>query len=144
MRLALLILSLFTAMLTVTGCESLTPDVYKPLLSSDAPIAIVRAVSASFHEIDGRQMKHPDSSKYFHEAHLPPGPHDVSLTRGFFVPGGYTGDFIEPVSKTFTVDMKTDYVYELHADITFEGEGRVYFWIEDATTREVIAGTKLY
>ena len=144
MRLTLLILSLFTATLTVTGCGRLTPDVYKPLLGSEAPIAIVRAVSASFHEIDGRPLKHPDSSKYFHEAHLPPGSHDLSLTSFFMVsalivPRGY----IEPVSTTFTVDMQADHIYELHADRTTGHGFRVYFWIEDVTSQEVVAGTKL-
>ena len=144
MRLTSLVLSLLTALLTLTGCTSLTPDVYEPLLGSDAPVAIVRSVSASFHEVDGRRLKHPDPSKYFHEAHLPPGPHDVSLTRGFFVYLGIITDFIVYVSDTFTVDMKADHVYELHADISTERDIRVYFWIEDTKTQEIIAGTKLY
>ncbi len=147
MRLPPLIFSLCVTALVLASCAGRTPDVYKGQLgqaSPDAPIATVRAVSAAFYEIDGSRLEHPDPDKYYHEAHLRPGPHAVTLTRWFgvsvfLVPKGY----IEPVSGRFTVDMKADHVYELHADRTHGSGFRVYFWIEDATTKEVVAGTKL-
>jgi hypothetical protein len=142
-----LIFSLCVTALLLGSCAGPTPDVYKSQLSQaspESPIAIFRAESAAFQEIDGSRLEHPDPNKYYHEAHLPPGPHDVTLRRWFgvsvlVVPRGY----IETVSRSFTVDMKADHVYELHADRTTGHGFRVYFWIEDATTKEVVAGTKL-
>ena len=147
MRLTPLLVTLCATALVLAACAGRTPEAYKRQMrhaDPDAPFAIVRTVSAAFHRLDGRRLEHPDPNKYYDEAHLPPGSHDVSLTAWFsvsmyLVPKGY----IEPVSSTFTVDLKADHVYELHADRTTGPGFRVYFWIEDATTGDVVAGTKL-
>ncbi len=132
---------------TLVGCAVGTPDIYKGYpgqARQAAEISIVRGKSAGLHEVDGESLKHPDPSKYYHEAHLLPGAHTVTLIRDFsvsilLVPGGRI-----TASKSFLVIMEAGHVYELHADRTTGPGFRVYLWIEDARTGELVAGQKLY
>jgi len=130
------------SILTLSGCASLTADVHKEFINESTPpedIAIIRAETASIHEIDGITIKHPDANRYYKEIHLPPGSHTITLYRWFavsvlLVRKGY----IEVVSEPFEVDLKPGHIYELHGDRT-TGVIRVILWIEDSTTGEIIA-----
>jgi hypothetical protein len=129
----------------LAGCATLTRDVYKGYPGQDKPdaeLAIVRAESAQLVGVDGMPVKHPDSkNSYYYEARLLPGSHSVTLYKWFavsvrIVPKGYL-----EVVRSFTMDMKPGHVYELHADRTV-GFVRVYVWIKDTTTGEIVAGEK--
>ncbi len=148
MRALVKTLTLLFALL-LGGCVGLTPDVYKGYSGEDRPdaeIAIIRGVSAGLYEVEGERLwkKHPDPDKYYNEARMLPGAHTVTLIRQFsvsiwLVPGGRM-----TVSRSFLVIMEAGHVYELHADRTTGPGFRVYLWIADATTGELVAGQKLY
>jgi hypothetical protein len=128
--------------ITLAGCAGLTPDIHRNYVDrnqSASKVAIVRAMTASIHKIDGKELKHPDPDKYYSEIHLPPGPHTITLYRWFavsvlLVSKGY----IEVVSKPFSVNLEAGHIYELHGDRT-TGVIRVILWIEDSATGEIIA-----
>ena len=133
--------------LLLSGCVVPTPDVYKGYpgqARQAAEISIVRGKSARLHEVDGESLKHPDPRKYYHEAHLLPGLHTVTLIREFSVSVLLVSKGWITASKSFLVIMEAGHVYELHADRTTGPGFRVYLWIEDATTGELVAGQKLY
>lgn len=79
---------------------------------SESDIAIVRAISAEIHSIDGTRLKHPDSDKYYAEIHLPPGQHEVTIYRMFGVSAllrlkGY----IEVVSEPLSLELEAGHIY---------------------------------
>lgn len=129
-------------LLAFTGCAGPTPDIHKGYVGENQPvaeIAIVRAVTAGIHTMDGEELKHPEKDKYYKEVYLPPGQHTITLYRWFavsvlIVSKGY----IEVVSKPFSVNLEAGHIYELHGDRT-TGVIRVILWIEDAATGEIIA-----
>jgi hypothetical protein len=128
--------------LALTGCGSLEPDIHKEYVGANQPaseVAIIRAVTAGIYKIDEKELKHPDTSKYYKEIYLPPGQHTISLYKWFatsvlLVRKGY----FEVVSKPFSLDLKAGHVYELHGDRT-TGVIRVILWIEVSDTDEIVA-----
>ena len=134
--------ALLFILIVLTGCAGPTPDINREYVDRNQPaseVAIVRAMSAAIHKVDGKEVKHPDPAKYYKEIHLPPGQHTITLYRWFgasvlLVPKGY----FEVVSKPFSVNLKAAHVYDLHGDRT-TGVIRVILWIEDSATGEIIA-----
>lgn len=126
----------------LAGCAGPAPDIHRGFVGdsqSVSDVAIVRAVTAAIHEIDGKELKHPDSKKYYREVYLPPGPHTITLYRWFaasvlIVKKGY----FEVVSEPFPVNLEAGHTYELQGDRT-TGTIRVILWIEDSATGEIIA-----
>ena len=47
------------------------------------------------------------------------------------------------MERSFEAEFKAGHVYELHADRTTGPGFRVYMWIKDAATGEIVAGTAL-
>lgn len=139
------LLSLLPMLVWVLAGCALTRDVYKGYPGEDRPnveLAIVRAESARLVGVDGTPVEHPDPKNYYYyEARLLPGSHYVTLyawlpASVLIAPKGYV-----EVVRSFTVDMKPGHVYELHADRAI-GTIRVYVWIKDATTGEIVAGER--
>lgn len=130
----------------LAGCATSTPDTYVEagaLETSESDIAIVRARTAAFHSLDGQRIKHPSPDKHYDEAKLTPAVHTLTLSRWFgvsvlLVPKGY----IDAVSRPLTVELMPGRIYELHADRTTGPGFRIYFWIEDAETKELVAGER--
>ena len=129
------------------GCAGQIPDVYHGYpgeVRPDTELAIVRGVSAVLVKVDGKPLNpHPDPNKYYHEARLLPGQHTLTLYSYFMV-----SIFIVPkgsieVTSSFSLDLEAGHVYELHGDRTTGAGFRVFMWIEDASTGEVIAGERL-
>jgi hypothetical protein len=129
-------------LLALAGCAGPTPDIYKGYVGENQPVAevaIVRAVTAGIHTIDGEELKHPETDKYYKEVYLPPGQHTITLYRWFAVSALIVSKgYIEVVSKAFVVNLEAGHIYELHGDRT-TGVIRVILWIEDAATGEIIA-----
>ena len=129
-------------LIVLTGCAGLTPDIHREYVDQNqsvSEVAIIRAVTAGIHKIDGKELAHPDPDKYYREVHLPPGQHTITLYKWFaasvlIVRKGY----FEVVSEPFEVNLQAGHVYELHADRT-TGVIRVIVWIEDSTTGEIVA-----
>jgi hypothetical protein len=132
----------FLFFIALSGCAGPTPDIHKEYIDTGQPVsevAIIKAVTAGIHKIDGKELKHPAPDKYYKEIYLPPGQHTVTLYKWFaasvlLVRKGY----FEVVSKPFSVNLEAGHVYELHGDRT-TGVIRVILWIEDAATGEIIA-----
>lgn len=133
---------LFLFVAALVGCAGLTPDIHKGYVGEDkseSEVAIVRAVTAAIHKIDGNKVKHPDPNKFYQEVHLPPGLHTITLYRWFGVSVLIVSKgFIEVVSESFSVVLEPGHIYELHGDRT-TGVIRVILWIEDSTTGEIVA-----
>lgn len=141
-----LIILLLLLTFVLAGCAGLTPDSYKGYTGETKPeseVAIVRDVSARIHEIDGKKIEHRSSRKYYRDAHLTPGKHTITLRRWFtvsvtIVPRGS----IDATSIPLAVDLRAGHVYELHADRTTGPGFKVFFWIEDSETGELVAGMR--
>ena len=128
----------------LTGCA--TPDQfigYPGQARQAAEISIVRGKSAELHEVDGVRLEHPEPYKYYGEAHLLPGHHRVTAYRRFGVSVLLVLKGYVEATRTFSLNMEAGHVYELHADRTTGPGFRLYFWVEDATTRSLVAGEKL-
>lgn len=106
----------------------------------------MRGRTAAIKTVDGKSLlPHPeaDQGKAYNEAHLAPGSHRIEAIRRFavsmlIVPKGYVD-----ASARLTLKMERGQVYDLHAGRTIGRNFRVFFWIEDAKTGEVVVGTKL-
>ena len=133
--------------IAIVGCAGPAPDTHKEFVNealSESEIAIVRAVSADIHSIDGARIKHPDSDKYYSEIYLPPGQHEIIIYRKFAVSAllrlkGY----MEVLSEPLSVELEAGHIYSLNGDrSTGDPDIWVGLWIEDTTTGEVIARSK--
>ena len=99
-------------------------------------LAIVQMGDAERAEFDGRVA----SGRDWTEVHLLPGEHRIRWQTEFGVsvmvePSGFaTG------GNDVRVTLAAGHVYALKADRTTGPGYRMFFWIRDETTREVIAG----
>jgi hypothetical protein len=102
-------------------------------------LAIVQMGDAGAATFDGRVASAGDWT----EVHLLPGEHSVRWQTEFLVsvmvePGGFATGGNEAL-----VTLAAGRVYSLRADRTTGPGYRMYFWIRDETTREIVAGEPL-
>jgi hypothetical protein len=138
---------LLALVLTLVGCVGLTPDVYRGYAGEEKPkmeVAIVRAVSAEMHQIDGKKIQHSDPKKFYRDAHLLPGEHTIMLTRSFMVSVMIVPRGRVFAKETFSVDLEAGHVYELHADRTTGPGFQIFLWIKDSTSGRTVAGKTLH
>jgi len=115
-----------------THAYKLYPGPARPATS----LAIVRMGDAGRAEFDGRAA----SARDWTEVHLLPGEHQIRWQSLFGVsvmiePSGFaTGGNEAPVT------LAAGHVYSLRADRTKGSGYRIYLWIRDETTGEIIAG----
>jgi len=135
----LLVVLGLTALLAACASGPRETHVYKLYPGSARPaaaLAIVRLGDAGRAEFDGR----PASSRDWTEVHLLPGEHRIRWQSEFGVsvmiePSGFaTG------GNEAAVTLVAGHVYTLRADRTTGTGYRIYLWIRDETSGDVIAG----
>ena len=133
--------------LAMTACASIKPatlNSYSGPEKSDSEVALVRQVSTRLTAIDGDALpKHPDpDNSYYRDIRLLPGRHTLEVSNSWGASVMVSASGSVGGSRSFTVDLKAGHVYELRSDRT-HGNVRLYFWIEDVTAGNVVAGTKM-
>lgn len=101
-------------------------------------LAIVKLSSAYYARFDGLTVERGD----YQEVQLLPGAHEITWGKWFGVSVTVDADMFAEGSQSATVDLASGHIYELHADRTHGRGYRMYFWILDKTTGEVVAGVK--
>jgi hypothetical protein len=123
----------------VAACAT-TPHSYKLYPGPERPIfelAVVRLADAGITEVDGREATHGDWT----EVHVLPGTHTIRWEREFLVSVLVEGSGFATGGDSAELELEAGHVYALRADRTTGPGYRMYFWIVDETTREVVAGT---
>ena len=131
----------------IAGCAGPAPAVlnaYSGPERADSEIAVIRSVGAAVTMIDGRSIPtHPDPKNfYYRDFHVLPGEHEfrvhrVWLASIYVAPSG----FID-ASRDFTLKVEAGHTYQVLADRTTGHGYRLYFWVEDAAVKAVVAGEK--
>ncbi len=101
-------------------------------------LAVVQMGDAGAAEFNGRPVYRQDWS----DVHLLPGKHEIRWQTEFGVsvmiePSGFATH-----GRRFTVELDAGEVYSLRSGRTTGPGYRVFFWIEEASTGAVIAGTR--
>lgn len=102
-------------------------DVVKVMLG-DADKAIIDGVTVSKQD--------------YQEIHLGPGVHEVRWNKTFGFSVMVEPSMMGQFSKTGRIKMKPGHVYKLRADRTHGHGYKVFLWIEDVRTGEVVYGDK--
>jgi hypothetical protein len=137
----------FLILLGLSACASLKPatlNSYEGVEKPRSDVALIRMVSVSLTALDDAPLpRHPDAEHYYYrEVNVLPGRHTFEVHNAWSAsvlvsPSGYVGG-----SETLTFDLKAGHVYELKSNRT-HGNVRLFFWAEDVTAKQVVAGRKL-
>jgi len=104
----------------------------------DSKIAKVNCAESYYAYIYGLMINKLD----YEEAHLFPGDQKIVRGRGFPDSVLVNPSMFDEGQEEAVVNLKAGHTYELHADRTHGHGYQLYFWIQDAQTGEVVAGTK--
>lgn len=100
-------------------------------------IAIVRLGDATQLEVDGR----PASQADWTEVHVLPGSHRLRWQSAFGVSVLVEPGMIATGGREAEVALEAGRVYVLRADRTTGPDYRMFFWVEEAGSGRVVAGT---
>ena len=144
----MILVASLSAGLTLQGCgtskEGVPFRAYQGPIQPPAQVATVVNKSAWLKAIDRKDLpKHSNPKKYYNQAKLLPGRYVLSISRSFLVSVLVDTRGIVTYERAFTAELKPGHVYSLHADRTTGRGYRVYLWIEDDATKQVVAGEKL-
>ena len=104
----------------------------------DHKIVKVRLKDAYFAVIDGSQINRAD----YEEVHMLPGVHKIQWGKVFAISVLVDPAMLREGEGSAVVDLKAGHEYDLYADRTTGHGYSMYFWILDAESGEVVAGTK--
>jgi len=104
----------------------------------DHEIVKVRLKDAYFAVIDGSQISRSD----YEEVHMLPGVHKIQWGKVFAISVLVDPAMLREGEGSAVVDLKAGHEYDLYADRTTGHGYSMYFWIQDAESGEVVAGTK--
>lgn len=125
----------------LSGCSTLPREIYHgysgPYLP-DASLAIVDLGTAQWVRIDDLRV---DRARYS-AVKLRPGAYDIEFGRAFGVSFLVDPRMLVEQKQSATVTLEAGHTYRLQADRTYGRGYRVYFWIEDAGTGNVVYGSR--
>lgn len=101
-----------------------------------AEFAIVQMGDAGAAEFDGRAA----SARDWTEVHLLPGEHRIRWQTEFGVSAMVDPAMFVTGGNEASVTLAAGHVYSLRADRTTGPGYRLFFWITDDTSREIVAG----
>jgi hypothetical protein len=125
----------------LSGCASLPKEVYRGYSGPDLPdasLATVELRGAAWVRID---EVHVERQK-FAGVKVLPGAHRLEWGRSFGVSFLVDPRMIVEYKHSATVTLDAGRTYRLQADRSYGPGYRVYFWIEDALTGNLVYGTK--
>lgn len=109
----------------------------------DSEVATLKFASKSiiWMEIDGKRLEDPARELFYNEAKVLPGTHDIRWLAGwgfsFLVNPRMYGEF----ENSARINLEPGHIYTLHAKRTYGYGYRVFMWIRDEATTQVVAGT---
>ena len=104
----------------------------------DHEIVKVRLKDAYYAVIDGSQINRSD----YEVVHMLPGAHKIQWGKVFAISVLVDPAMWREGDGSAVVDLKAGHEYDLYADRTTGHGYSMYFWIQDAESGEVVAGTK--
>lgn len=117
--------------------ETFAYKLYPGPARTQSEIAIVRLGDAHEFEIDGRLVSHADWT----EVHVLPGSHVLRWQTEFLVSAMIEPSGFAAGGREAAVVLQPGHVYVLRSDRTTGPGYRMFFWIEDAETGHVVAGS---
>ena len=125
----------------LAGCGTLSTEVYRgysgPDLADDA-LATVELGSSEWVEIDDVRVKHTE----YGSLKLLPGSHHILWGMTFGVSFLVDWRMYVPYEQSATVMLEAGHTYILLGDRTTGPGYRVYLWIEEPATGDVLYGSK--
>jgi hypothetical protein len=136
---------IFTAVfITLSSCGSHhSQHVYKlypgPELPDSDVATLVFGEGVYAVEIDGLKV----SSSDYGEIKLTPGEHHIRWGATFLISVMVNASGFDRIETGNDANLVAGHTYTIHADRTTGYGYRMYLWVEDTETGEVIAGTKI-
>ncbi len=93
---------------------------------------------AYYAKIDGFKVERAD----YQQVLLLPGKHEIRWGKWFAISVMVDPSMLREGEGEVVADLLAGHTYELHADRTTGHGYKMFFWIEDAESGEVIAGTR--
>ena len=125
----------------LTAQEKSTQQVYKLYPGSKRPpseLAILLMGDVPSANVDGLEVQKTD----YQSIHLLPGTHDLSWRKTFGFSVMVEPAMIKTAEHTVSVDLQAGHTYKLFADRTYGTNYRLYFWVQDIASGNVIGGRK--
>ena len=127
---------------TVTAISNnASPQVYKLYPGSElaeSEIVQLNLEDAYYAYIDGFKVERAD----YQQVLVLPGTHEIQWGKWFAISVMVDPAMFREGQGTAVADLHAGHIYELHADRTTGHGYRMFFWIEDAESGELIAGTR--
>jgi len=115
--------------------------IYKLYPGSELPeseIVKIDLTDAYYTVIDGFNVGRSD----YQQVYILPGKHEILWGKWFAFSVMVEPSMWGKGEGSAVVDLKAGHTYELYADRTYGHGYKLYFWIQDADSQEVIAGSK--
>ena len=125
----------------LTAQEKSQQQVYKLYPGNKRPtdeLAILLMGEVPSANVDGLEVQKTD----YQSIHLLPGSHTLSWRKTFGFSVMVEPSMMKTAEHTVSVNLQAGHTYKLFADRTYGTHYRLYFWLQDAASGEVIGGRK--
>jgi hypothetical protein len=127
---------------TLCGCASLPDESYKLYPGPEKSVeelAVIRLGNAYIVRIDNMSASRSDWA----EVHVLPGHHTIAWESNFMVSVMVNSSGWDKRAISMSVDLEAGHIYELKSDRTTGYGYKMYQWLEDLTSGEVVSGKKI-